>query len=364
MKKMIVILTLLLAIAGGTYAFMQQAVFGKEPEGQRLVRMQASPNYRDGAFQNLIETPMYPPDISYWKMTKHLLQKPKNVKPPRAIPFIKTDLVALQAPKPTIIWFGHSSYLIKSQDFTVLVDPVFSGQASPVSFFGKAFDGADHYKAQDMPAIDALILSHDHYDHLDYKSILELAPKTKHFYTALGVGAHLEHWGIPAEKITEMDWWQHEKISEAIAITATPARHFSGRKITRNLSLWASYVLDLHGYRIFLGGDSGMAPHFAEIGQKYGPFDIALLENGQYAPEWPYIHSMPEETIQIAKQLNAKVLMPLHWAKFELSYHPWNEPIKRLTQAAKTQNQALCTPMIGQPVVVDSLYPKQIWWEF
>ena len=361
---MVVFFSILTALVGGTYLFMQQAVFGKEPTGQRLARIEASPNYKDGAFQNQLYTPMSSPDVSYWQMAKHLILKPKDVKPPKALPFVKTDLKTLVAHKPTIIWFGHSSYLIKSQDFVLLMDPVFSGQASPVSFFGKAFAGADEYKAEDMPDIDAMVLSHDHYDHLDYETILKLAPKTKHFYTALGVGENLEHWGVPAEKITELDWWQHQSISPDIEITATPARHFSGRKFTRGKSLWASFVLKLHGYSLFLGGDSGMAPHFAEIGAKYGPFDIAFLENGQYAPEWPYIHAMPEETALIAKQLNTKVLMPVHWAKFELSYHPWNEPIKRLVVAAKAQNLELTTPLIGQPVVIDSLYPKQIWWEF
>ncbi len=360
---MVIILSVLASLVAGTYLFMQQAVFGENPSGKSLERILQSPHYQNGSFQNAIETPMYPPDISYWAMTKHLLFKPKDVKPAKALPFAKTNLNTLQAEKPTIVWFGHSSYLIKSKDFVVLIDPVFSGQASPVSFFGKAFDGADTYKSEDMPEIDMLIISHDHYDHLDYKTMLKLAPKVKHFYTSLGVGSHLERWGVDAKKITELDWWQAQTISPDIALTATPARHFSGRGFTRGKSFWSSFVLNLHGYQLFLGADSGEGEHFTEIAQKFGSFDIAFLENGQYAPEWPYIHTFPEQTSKIAKQLNAKVLMPVHWAKFELSYHSWNDPIKRLVKAAQADSVSLCTPIIGQPVTLGGAYPTKVWWE-
>lgn len=363
-KKMIIWIVgivAILAVVG--WVFMQQDVFGKDPSGVRLERIKQSSNYKDGVFQNLSYTAVMSDSGSYWQMLKEYFNKPADVEPQTEIPSIKTDLKALQADKPTIIWFGHSSYLIKSKGTTILIDPVFSGSASPISAFVKAFKGANTYQAADMPEIDMLFLSHDHYDHLDYETIIKLAPKIKKFYASLGVGAHLEHWGISADKIVEFDWWENVKISDEIEVTATPARHFSGRGFARGKSLWSSFVLKIHGYSIFMGGDSGYDTHFKTIGEKYGPFDIAMLENGQYNLLWHNIHTLPEETFLAAKDLKAKVLMPVHWAKFPLANHSWNEPIKRLKEAAKNEIK-LTTPMIGEPVVIDSLYPEKVWWEF
>lgn len=364
LKKMIIWIVGIVAIlAIAVWGFMQTAVFGKDSIGERLARIQKSPNYKDGVFQNLNFTSVMSEDGSYWKLLQDYFNKPANVEPPKAISTVKTNLISLTAEKPTIVWFGHSSYLIKSKQTTILIDPVFSGSASPVSFMVKAFKGADAYQVKDFPEIDMLFLSHDHYDHLDYQTITEIQSKVKKFYTSLGVGAHLEHWGVNPEKIVEFDWWENVKVAEDIEVTATPARHFSGRGFARGKSLWSSFVLNIHGYKLFLGGDSGYDTHFKTIGEKYGPFDIALLENGQYNVLWHEIHTLPEETFLAAKDLKAKVLMPVHWAKFPLANHAWNEPIKRL-KAAATDEIKLTTPMIGEPVVLDSLYPNKVWWEF
>lgn len=351
-------------IATGIYIFMQQKVFGKDPSGDRLARIEKSPNYKAGSFQNLSVTEVMPKEASYWGMFKDFLNKPKTVEPEREIPSVKTDLKNLVADKPTIVWFGHSSYLIKSKNTNILVDPVFSGSASPVSFFGKAFKGADAYEVEDFPNIDMLVLSHDHYDHLDYVTISKLIPKVKKFYTALGVGAHLEHWGVKPENIVEFDWWESQKVADNLTITSTPARHFSGRGFTRGKTLWSSFVLNIDGYNIFIGGDSGYDYHFKTIGEKFGPFDIALLENGQYGKDWPLIHTSPEETAKVAEELKTKVLMPVHWAKFALGYHSWNEPINRLTKSLAHSDIKLTTPIIGEPVVLDSIYPQKVWWNF
>lgn len=364
LKKMIIwILGILLVTTTIVWGFMKQAVFGKDPEGARLERILKSPNFKNGAFQNLSYTSVMSEDGSYWTLLKDYFNKPSNVEPPKEIPAIKTDLKNLEAQKPTIVWFGHSSYFIKSKEITVLIDPVFSGSASPVSAMVKAFKGTNVYQAEDFPEIDILFLSHDHYDHLDYETILKLKPKVKKFYTSLGVGAHLEHWGVSSDKIVEFDWWESVKVADDITITATPARHFSGRGFTRAKSLWSSFVLNIHGYNLFLGGDSGYDTHFKTIGEKYGPFDIAMLENGQYNLLWQNIHTLPEETFLAAKDLKTKVLMPVHWAKFPLANHSWNEPIKRLKAAAQ-DNIKITTPMIGEQVVIDSLYPNKVWWEF
>lgn len=363
-KGMIITAATLIILAIAGLIFLQQPPFGTNPAGSRLERISRSPNYRDGSFQNLAPTAVMREGASYVNMMRDYANKPSDNVPPRPLPSVSTDLNNLTANAPTLVWFGHSSYLIQSKGVRILVDPVFSGYASPVSFFGKSFPGSDVYSAADMPAIDLLVLSHDHYDHLDYATIMALAPNVKRFYTALGVGAHLERWGIPADRIVEFDWWERQSINDDIELTAVPARHFSGRGLQRGKTLWTAFALRLHGYSLFLGGDSGYGAHFADIGAKCGPFDLAILECGQYGTDWPSIHMFPEEVVTAAQDLRAKTLLPVHWAKFALAYHPWNEPIERLTKRASEQGLALTTPRIGEPVVVNSVYPRTAWWHF
>ncbi len=329
-------------------------------------------------FQNPEPTEMLPERSFLFKMIKEYRNKPAATIPPRPIPSVRTDLFSLPADRPVLLWFGHSSYLIKMLGMYILVDPVFGGHASPVPFFAKSFPGTDIYGAEDLPPIDMMVLTHDHYDHLDYKTIRQFAPKTCHFYTSLGVGAHLEYWGIERERITELDWGEtvrmpdgqggagagEEADAQEISLTAMPARHFSGRTFKRNQTLWSSFVLKGGGYAIFLGGDSGYGSHFKAIGDQYGPFDLAILECGQYGKNWPYIHMFPEQTAQAAIDLRASALLPVHWCKFVLSVHEWNEPIRRLVKAAAEKGLTLATPMIGEPVLIGEKYPNSIWWEF
>ena len=361
-KAMLVTVLIIAGLLSSVFLFMQQNAFGSDPAEARLDRIKHSPNYRDGSFQNPEPTEVMRPDASYFGMMSDFFNKAKDNTPLTPLPSIRTDLTALPDAVPTLVWFGHSSYLIKSKGVTLLVDPVFSGYASPVSFFGKAFPGANVYGADDMPAIDYLIISHDHYDHLDYETIKKLIPKVKKFYTALGVGAHLERWGVPADRITEFDWWESEHVTNDIDLTAVPARHFSGRGVTRGKTLWTAFVLNLHGYKLYLGGDSGYGKHFREIGEKYGPFDLAMLECGQYGKDWPNIHTFPEEVVTVAQELRAKTVLPVHWAKFALAMHGWTEPIERFTKQAAEKNLAVTTPLIGEPLIVGVDYPKQVWW--
>ena len=361
---MILTALILTGLVAATFIFMQQSTFGRNPTEVRLERIKRSPNYRDGSFQNLEQTAVMRQDASYRDMFSDFFNRPKDNVPPQPIPSVRTDLRTLSDENPTLVWFGHSSYLIKSKGVTILVDPVFSGNASPVSFFGKAYPGSNVYGVDDMPNIDMLILSHDHYDHLDYQTITKLIPNVKKFYTALGVGAHLERWGVPADRIVEFDWWESQTVSPEIELTAVPARHFSGRSITRGKTLWTAFAMKLHGHSLFLGGDSGYGKHFQEIGVKYGPFDLAILECGQYGRDWPNIHMFPEEIPTVAHDLQARTVLPVHWAKFSLSNHSWNEPIKRLMKTAQEKNLAVTTPRIGEPVVVDATYPQTVWWNF
>ena len=339
-------------------------VFGKNPSGKYLKRIEESPNYKNGVFKNLSDTPVMSKDMSFWRVLKKYFNKDPNLKPSSILPSIKTNLKEISSKNPVIVWFGHSSYLIKTDNVTILVDPVFSGNASPVSFMMKSFEGSDVYTTEDLPVIDFLILTHDHYDHMDYKTIMKLKYSVKNIYCSLGLLSHLKYWGFNEENITELDWWQTNNLTENIKLTATPARHFSGRSIKRYKTLWSSFVLKTTSHNLYLGGDSGYDYHFKEIGEKYGPFDIAILEDGQYNTAWPYIHMMPEETVQAAIDLKAKVLLPVHWAKFPLSLHAWNEPIIRLLKAASAKGLKVPTPLIGEPVILDEIYPDKEWWNF
>jgi L-ascorbate metabolism protein UlaG (beta-lactamase superfamily) len=382
-------------------------VFGNAPSGARLQRIKRSPNFSNGSFQNLVPTSVMRKDSSFLQMLKEYRNRPADIIPPGPIPHVDTDLRTLPENQATLVWFGHSSYLLKFGKTHILVDPVFSGNASPVSFFAKAFPGANTYGVDDMPArLEAVLITHDHYDHLDYKTILRLKDRTTHFYTSLGVGAHLESWGIEPGRITELDWFESCTIDEAgrpstanaeshpggfMSLTATPARHFSGRFLKRGGTLWSSFVLKAPGYSLYLGGDSGYEQHFKAIGERFGPFDLAVLECGQYGHNWPNIHMLPEETVMAAQDLRAATLLPVHWAKFTLSIHPWDEPIRRITAATAKANMgtaaaktsmgtaaaaktsmgtaaaakasvALTTPRIGEPVVVNGNYPREAWW--
>lgn len=361
------IITILLSVALlalVVFLYMQQAVFGKNPSGEDLTRAQASANYKNGVFENVEPTEVMRKDASTFKVLKDFLNKPATTVPTKALPSVETNLSSLQSDAPAIVWFGHSSYLIKSKGITVLVDPVFSGHASPISIFGKEFEGTNRYGVNEMPAIDLLILSHDHYDHLDYETIKQLQPKVKKIVAPLGVDAHLEHWDVPTEKITALDWWESISIQDSIELIATPARHFSGRGFARGKTLWSAFVLKIHGYSVFIGGDSGYDSQFKAIGEKFGPFDVALLECGQYGEDWPSIHMLPEEVPLAAKDLNAKVLMPVHWAKFALAYHAWNEPIERLLKKAAEEQVKVVTPKIGEPVIIGQNQPIETWWRF
>ncbi len=339
-------------------------VFGQKPVKEKRAGFINSANFKEGSFVNVEPTSVNPNNVSMIKILKDFKNRPKLVKPDREIPFVKTDLLNNHSDKLSVVWFGHSSYLIKSQGLTILVDPVFSGHASPVKFFGKAFAGADYYDAEHLPNIDLLIITHDHFDHLDYRTISKIHPRVKQIVTPLGVGSHLEYWNVDRNKITELDWWNGCHLDSGIEITATPARHFSGRGVKRATSLWASFVLRFHGYKIFIGGDSGYDEQFKIIGNKFNGFDLAFLECGQYGIDWPHIHMTPEETVQAAMDLNTDVLFPVHWAKFVLSTHIWNEPIQRLAEAAKRESQVVVSPLIGESYTLGADHAQKTWWDF
>ncbi|MDR6404155.1 MULTISPECIES: MBL fold metallo-hydrolase [Chryseobacterium] len=342
-------------------------VFGAEAKGKRLERMQQSKNYKDNQFQNLSYTPSLAEGYSMTKVMYDFFFKKKNplIKPLKKIPSIHTNLKNLPKDQDIFIWMGHSSYYIQTDGVSFLIDPVLSSYGSPFKFFNKAFSGADIFKPEDIPVIDYLIITHDHYDHLDYPTVKSIKNKVRQVILPLGVGAHLERWGYKTEQLIEEDWGGEAVLKNNIKIIFTPARHFSGRKTKRNVTLWTSYVLETPTKKLFLGGDSGYDTHFKMIGDTYGPFDYAILENGQYNKAWKYIHALPEDVIQASNDVKAKNIIPVHSSKFALALHAWNEPLKRVTSLGKQKNLNILTPLIGQPVDLNKSDNQfKAWWEY
>ncbi len=349
-------------VVAAVFMFTNRPMFGNVTTGTLPEKIRSSPNYRDGKFQNINFTPDLKEGVGYFTvMRKFFFGKSKRSKPSFALPSVNSNLHTLA--DNSLVWFGHSSYFMQLDGKKILVDPVLSGHASPVKFTTKSFAGTDVYSADDIPVVDYLFISHDHWDHLDYETMLALKPKVKKIITGLGVSAHLQRWGFNANIIIEKDWNEEVALEPGFVVNTVSGRHFSGRGFKRNQSLWLAFVLTTPSLKIFAGDDSGYATHFATIGKKFGPFDLAILECGQYNEYWQYIHMMPEEVVQAAQDLYAKKLMPVRWGKFSLSLHSWDEPVIRVTMESKRRYVAVVTPMIGEAVILKGDHVSKNWWE-
>lgn len=264
----------------------------------------------------------------------------------------------------SVTWFGHSASLLKIEGKKLLLDPMFGDASSPFPVFNsKRYSGAFSLEREDFKEIDAIIISHNHYDHLNYKSIMQLKDRAKHFYVPAGVAQYLIKWGISPSKISEHNWWD-EITFDNIKLVCAPARHFSGRSMTdRDCSLWCSWLILGQETKVFFSGDSGYAPHFKEIGEKYGPFDLTLMECGQYDTRWSAIHMLPEETVQAHIDVKGELLVPIHWGAFTLALHEWSDPIERVTKEANRLGINIATPQIGEAIPLKSReYPTSAWW--
>jgi L-ascorbate metabolism protein UlaG (beta-lactamase superfamily) len=348
-----IIAGILLAVISTVIIYMKLAPqFGAKSKGDSLLRVMNSPNFRDGKFQNLVPTKLAAPNTSMMKNGLKFIKGVPGQYPDRPIETVKFDKIAFVKPsdKVKICWFGHSSLIMNVEGKIILTDPVFSEKASPVSLFGvKRFDYTNQFGVEDMPLIDLLLISHDHYDHLDYKTMKKLYPVVKQICTPLGVAAHLIRWGIPSGKIVELDWGESTTKVQGISLFAAPSRHFSGRSgFDKDSTLWCSYVIKTEKNSIFFCGDSGYGEHFKQIGEKYGPFDITLMECGQYNEGWPFIHMNPEESVKAHIDLKGKKMLPIHWGKFKLSLHSWTEPIERAKKEAAKLGVELLNPLPGE----------------
>lgn len=357
------VLIALLVVSGCFYIGHDK--FGRLPQGARLDRISQSPNYRDGTFENREPIPEIVEGgggLGLW--LKFLLRDGDGLTPPQPLPVVRTDLKALDHNADAVVWLGHSSYFIRLGGRTILIDPVLSDHASPVSFSTRAFDGTTLYTFEDMPDIDYLLISHDHWDHLDYATVTALRGRIGHVITGLGVGEHFARWGFPDEQVTEADWDTEVKLEDGLTIHVLTARHFSGRLFDRNRTLWVSFALETPTRRIFYSGDSGYGSHFKAIGERFGGFDLVLVDSGQYNDAWPYVHMNPEQAAQAAEDLNAGAALPSHTGRFNISYHTWDEPFRRFTAAGGDKPYRLVTPRIGEVVDLgDQSQSFSPWWE-
>jgi L-ascorbate metabolism protein UlaG (beta-lactamase superfamily) len=337
--------------------------FGQPPDGSFLQEIEKSDHYFSSQFQNQTLTLMNLGFSSGMKVMYEWLFKGQGRIPDKPLPVDFSSGYSGSDSTFKITWFGHSAILLQIDGKNILIDPMLGNAASPLPFMTKRFPYDQSLSLESLPEIDAIIISHDHYDHLDYKTILFFKERVNHFYTPLGVGSHLRSWGVDGLKITELDWWQSVNF-EGLQFIAAPARHFSGRSIKdRNKTQWASWVILGEKEKIYFSGDSGYGPHFREIGEKYGPFDFAMLECGQYNERWEAIHMMPEQTVQAALDLKCKSMMPIHWGAFNLSLHSWTDPVERVTEAASNHSVDVVVPLIGRRFSpLDDTITTEQWW--
>jgi len=337
------------------FLYMQHSKFGRNPTGDRFELVKQSPNYKDGKFRNLIDKPgMTEGSNIVAEVYKTFFKTILNREPIDIIPSTKTDLQSLDLNNDVIVWFGHSTIYMQLHGKKFLIDPVMSGKASPLPWGTRAYKGTDIYTVDDLPEIDYVLISHDHYDHLDYETILKLKDRTKYIVLGLGVGEHFESWGYPKEKLIEKHWGDKVELGDGITIITETSHHGSGRALAGSKNLWVSFIIQSPERKIFYSGDGCYDKHFADIGKKYGPFDWALMENGQYDPAWHSVHCHPDEVAKATEELGARNMIPVHHSKFSLAKHAWYEPITSISAYSQNRNYRLATPMIGELVQLDN----------
>lgn len=364
------LLGFLLLLVFGVVLFINfHPVFGGKPTKEQREAYKNLDNYADGKFVYNVLGNAEPVSSENQSEEKDSDKKAKGLKPTAQIPVNQVDWNRVKDEKDSITWLGHSAFLISIDNKKILLDPMLGPNASPVSFVGiKRYNYSKDMLSiiDEMPNIDAVLISHDHYDHLDYQSILKLKNKVEHFFVPLGVGAHLIRWGIEKERVTELNWWD-EREYKGLTLALVPSKHFSGRKgFDYRSTLWGGFAVLGKNTRLFYSGDGGYGPHFKEIGKKYGPFDIALIEGAQYDPRWPESHMMPEQSVQANLDVGGRNMILMHWGAFTLANHGWKEPIERGLKEAEKDKVNLIAPKIGETVMLNSdlKTDRPAWWNF
>jgi len=358
-KVLFILLAVVAVLAVATWAVFQLPQFGGRFDGERLEKMRHSPQWVNGRFEN---DPPQHTDSSL--ITMYKLYSQGQVREPQfEIPVVPLPPDMLSRPAAAglrAIWFGHASVLVELDGLRFMVDPVLADVVSPLPLGPGRFHAPPIALAQ-LRGIDAVLISHDHYDHLDMKAVQHLAAQGTHFYVGLGVGAHLERWGVPAAQVHEMQWWE-SLVLKGVAIHSTPARHYSGRKRMDNTTLWTSWVVKGPAHAVFYSGDTGYAGHFKEIRGRLGDMDLTIVKVGAYGSTWLDIHMDPERAVQAHADVGGKVMLPVHWATFNLAYHAWEEPIVRTLAAAKASNANVITPRVGEVYEAGRPFENPSWF--
>ncbi|SHI74973.1 MBL fold metallo-hydrolase [Desulfosporosinus lacus] len=372
MKKLIKIVLyffgfLALLVVGITLFINLYPSFGGNPSKAEKEIYSQFDNYVNGKFVNEVPTVLSMSSSESVSANKDAVAETTDRNPTGEIPVSVIDWNKIKSEKDSLTWFGHSAFLVSIDNKKLLIDPMLGPIASPVSFAGiKRYKYSEDMLniIDEMPPIDAVFISHDHYDHLDYQSIVKLKSKVSHFFVPIGVSTHLIRWGVPKERITELNWWD-EMEHHGLTVALTPSRHFSGRGIfNRDTTLWGGWVILGKSTRLYASGDGGYGSHFKEIGTKYGPIDMALIEGGQYDRRWADTHMTPEQSVQANLDINGKNMMLMHWGAFTLANHGWKEPIERAFEGAKKADVNLIAPQICETVLLDSdlHIPSSAWW--
>jgi L-ascorbate metabolism protein UlaG (beta-lactamase superfamily) len=363
-RTVTIVLALALGLVIVALAVTQLAPFGAAASGERLTRMQRSDRHIKGKFENLEPTHKLVPG-TFWEMLTHQFTGNEQRVPPQPVPVVRRRAADYEI-KPTTgiraTWLGHASVLLEIAGRRVLTDPAFSERCSPFSFIGPQRFAAVPFAAAEVPQIDVVVISHDHYDHLDMATIQALSARGTRFVVPLGIGAHLERWGVPPERVVDLDWYESVEI-QGVMFTATPARHYSGRGLLdSDQTLWASWVIAGPTERVYFSGDTGYSSEFKKIGERFGPFQLTLIKIGASDPTWQEIHMSAEEAVKAHQDVRGQLLLPIHWGTFNLAYHAWNEPPDRALAAAQAANVAITVPKPGEWVDPASPPPLTPWW--
>ena len=349
-------------------AFLKKYVpLGSTPDKRQRDRFAGLDNYREGKFANADDRePTIGMAVGLSMLKDSLFTGDVQRHPSGDLPVAEIDWELIGSEQDSLTWFGHSSVLLSLDGHKLFIDPMLGNRASPLSFAGSLRYSKGWLEvAGRLPEIDAVLLTHDHYDHLDYESICALKDKVGHFYVPLGVGAHLERWGVEVARITELNWWDEVQF-KGLTLALTPSKHFSGRGLfNRNSTLWGGWAVLGNKTRFYTSGDGGYGSHFKEIGETYGPFDLVLMEGGQYDPRWETSHMAPEQSVQAAIDVRGDKMMLVHWAAFTLAFHSWTDPIERASKEAQRQGVELVTPQVGETLPLEKLatYTSASWWE-
>ena len=339
--------------------------FGAAPGPATVARMRASGRLVDGQLVNLEPTEVMK-DHASWSSFVDWATGSEMRAPTCPLPMVTDASTRLATPPASglrVTWLGHSTTLVELDGRVILTDPVWSERASPSRWVGPRRFHPPPLALADLPHLDAVVISHEHYDHLDMATVRALASRGVPFHVPLGIGAHLAAWGVPEAQIVEHAWWEGARIGDGFELVSTPSRHFNGRGVPwRTGSLWTSWALVGPRHRVFFSGDTGQTESFREIAAREGPFDLALLEIGQYHPSWGDIHLGPAGALEAFTRLGAKTLVPIHWGTFQLAYHAWSEPAETLVDAAEVRGVPVLTPRLGEPVEPASAPASPRWW--